>query len=69
MEYKAKLAGITVEYVDPAYTSQRCPVCGSVHHVKDRRYTCKCGFEAHRDVLGARNICDSTKYVGKRRTA
>lgn len=64
IEYKAKLAGITVEYVNPAYTSQTCPVCGSVHHANDRNYTCKCGFHIHRDVLGAMNICNSTEYVG-----
>lgn len=64
IEYKAKLAGIIVEYVNPAYTSQRCPVCGSVHHANDRTYTCTCGFRTHRDLLGARNICNSTEYVG-----
>ena len=64
IEYKAKLAGIKVEYVDPAYTSQRCPVCGDVHHATDRNYTCKCGFHIHRDILGAMNICNSTEYVG-----
>lgn len=62
--YKAKLAGITVEYVNPAYTSQTCPVCGHVHHANDRNYTCKCGFRIHRDILGAMNICNSTEYVG-----
>ncbi|MGN8627648.1 zinc ribbon domain-containing protein, partial [Bulleidia sp. HCP3S3_F2] len=36
-----------VEYVNPAYTSQRCPVCGSVHHARDRNYTCSCGFRIH----------------------
>ena len=69
IEYKAKLAGITVEYVNPAYTSQICPVCGSIQHADDRHYSCKCGFHAHRDLLGAMNICNSTEYVGKRHTA
>ena len=64
IEYKAKLAGIKVEYVNPAYTSQRCPVCGSIHHADDRNYTCACGFHIHRDLLGAMNICSSTEYVG-----
>ncbi len=69
IEYKAKLAGITVLYVNPAYTSQTCPVCGLVHHAKDRHYACKCGFHTHRDLLGARNICASTEFVGNRQTA
>ena len=64
IEYKAKLAGIKVEYVNPAYTSQICPVCGHVHHANDRNYVCKCGFHIHRDILGAMNICNSTEYVG-----
>ena len=64
IEYKAKLAGIAVEYVNPAYTSQTCPVCGHAHHANDRNYVCKCGFHIHRDVLGAINICNSTEYVG-----
>ena len=64
IEYKARLEGIKVEYVNPAYTSQTCPVCGHVHHANDRNYTCKCGFHIHRDLLGAMNICNSTKYVG-----
>jgi transposase len=64
IEYKAKLAGIKVEYVNPAYTSQTCPICGHVHHANDRNYSCKCGFHIHRDLLGAMNICNSTEYVG-----
>ena len=69
VEYKAKLAGIKVEYVDPVYTSQICPICGSVHHAKDRNYTCRCGYQTHRDLLGAINICNSTEYIGNRYTA
>ena len=69
IEYKAKLAGISVEYVNPAYTSQTCPICGNVHHANDRNYTCECGFHIHRDLLGAMNICNSTEFVGDRQTA
>ncbi len=69
LEEKAKLAGIEVEYVDPAYTSQICPICRSVHHANDRNYTCRCGFHTHRDLLGAINICNSTEYIGNRYTA
>lgn len=64
IEYKAKLAGIKVLYVNPAYTSQKCPECGHVHHADDRGYRCGCGYHTYRDLLGARNICDSTEYVG-----
>ena len=69
IEYKAKRVGISVEYVNPAYTSQKCPICGSVHHANDRSYVCECGFHTHRDLLGAMNICRSTEYVGNRHTA
>lgn len=56
IEYKAKLEGIKVEYVNPAYTSQTCPSCGSRNKAKDRTYSCSCGFKKHRDVVGAMNI-------------
>lgn len=64
IEYKAKLAGITIEYVDPAYTSQKCPKCGDIHHAEDRSYVCTCGYHSHRDIVGAMNICASTERVG-----
>lgn len=69
IEYKAKLAGITIEYVNPAFTSQRCPVCGEIQHADDRSYVCKCGFKKHRDIVGAMNICSSTEAVGNRQSA
>lgn len=56
IEYKAAFAGIRVEYVNPAYTSQICPVCGKKNHAKDRNYSCSCGFRGHRDLVGAVNI-------------
>lgn len=69
IEYKAQKAGIQVVYVNPAYTSQKCPVCGELRHADDRKYKCKCGYRSHRDIVGAINICNSTEYVGKRHTA
>lgn len=54
--YKAALAGIKVELINPSYTSQECPNCGQRNHAKDRKYKCSCGFNAHRDVVGAINI-------------
>ncbi len=56
IEYKAILVGIKVEYVNPAYTSQTCPNCSEKNKAKDRKYTCSCGFETHRDRVGAMNI-------------
>jgi len=54
--YKANVAGIKVEYVNPAYTSQACPNCSERNKAKDRRYVCSCGFKKHRDIVGAMNI-------------
>ena len=65
IEYKAKLSGISVEYVNPAYTSQYCPHCGELNHAEDRNYKCKCGYHTHRDIVGAINICHSTAICGK----
>jgi len=67
--YKAQLAGITVEYVDPAYTSQLCPDCGSKNHANDRKYQCSCGYRGHRDRVGAINIISAPAIAGNRRSA
>ena len=56
IEYKAQLEGIVVEYVDPKYTSQTCPICAARNKAKDRDYTCSCGYKTHRDRVGAMNI-------------
>lgn len=56
LEEKTKIVGIKLVYVSEAYTSKTCPVCGKQNIVKDRRYKCECGFEYHRDGVGAINI-------------
>jgi IS605 OrfB family transposase len=58
--YKAKLAGVPVETVDPRNTSRLCSRCG--HCSKSNRqsqaeFVCKvCGHRAHADVNAARNL-------------
>ncbi len=57
--YKAKELGIIVNLIDPAYTSQECPVC---HHIDSSNrsgiyFRCRaCGYRSHADRVGAINI-------------
>ena len=60
--YKAKVLGIKVVQIDEGYTSQTCPNCGDRNKPNNRNYACKCGFEYHRDGVGAINIL--RKYQG-----
>ncbi len=60
VEYKAKIAGVWVEIVDPRNTSRTCPSCG--HIAKANRPTrdeflCEsCNFSGHADHVAAMNI-------------
>ncbi len=62
--YKAAAAGITVGFVEEAYTSQTCPGilpdgsgCLHCYKPKGRVYRCPaCGFTAHRDAVGCANL-------------
>lgn len=65
IEYKAILAGMQVEYVNPKYTSQICPACRTRNKASDRKYKCSCGFKGHRDIIGARNIIQAPVVDGK----
>lgn len=60
IEYKAKIAGVPVYLVDPAYTSQMCSVCG--HTSRENRKTqadfvcCACGYAENADYNASKNI-------------
>ena len=58
IEYKAKLAGVKVEYVDPKHTSQCCSKCGQIKksNRKGNLYSCDCGNHIHADLNAGRNI-------------
>ena len=65
--YKAERQGITVEQVDPAYTSKECPACGAHNQAQDRSYVCAdCGWIGHRDMVGAINISRRAGLSGHR---
>ncbi len=60
IHYKAKRAGVRVIAVNPAYTSQRCFVCGHTeraNRTSQSVFLCKgCGHTDHADVNAAKNI-------------
>jgi IS605 OrfB family transposase len=68
--YKAKAEEITVEVVNPAYTSQQCShsECGFTHegNRNSDEFAClKCSKELHSDYNAARNI--AARYLRNRR--
>jgi IS605 OrfB family transposase len=60
IDYKARWAGVPIEYVSPAWTSKTCHVCGFINHklrVTDRSWLCpRCGAKLDRDPNSAINI-------------
>ena len=60
LSYKLRWSGGMLLLVDPAYTSQICPVCGVVdagNRPSQAVFHClHCGHEAHADVNAAQNI-------------
>jgi putative transposase len=57
VEYKAKLAGLNVVYVDAKRTSSLCPMCGGRLSPNGHRILkCGCGLEEDRDVVAVKNL-------------
>lgn len=59
--YKAKQNQSLVLKVNPAYTSQCCPVCGHIEKANRNKkihlFTCKnCGYKSNDDRIGAMNL-------------
>ena len=56
VEYKARAIGISVVYVNPAYSSQTCSACGQLGARLKHRFECSCGLRAHADLNASRNL-------------
>lgn len=64
IEYKAKMLGVPVLYIEPAYTSQTCHKCGQIGKRNDKSFKCPhCGYTAHADVNASWNIAYSEQFV------
>jgi len=60
IDYKARWAGVPVEYVSPSFTSKKCNVCGFINHkltLTERSWLCpQCGAKLDRDLNAAINV-------------
>ena len=65
IDYKAKLSGVPVFFVSPAYTSQTCSVCGFVHEgnrSSQSSFVClRCAHSENADLNAAKNIRDMAR--------
>jgi putative transposase len=62
---KAARLGMVVEWMDEAYSTRTCSVCGHVQasSPRGRRFRCAgCGARVHRDVNGSATICSKATY-------
>ena len=66
--YKAEGAGLSVVFVNPAYTSQSCAVCGTIGKRVKHKFSCPdCGNMAHSDCNAAVNIAKFARPIGSAR--
>ena len=57
IQYKAETHGLSVMYVNPAYSSQICSVCEGMGVRERHQFTCSCGNQQHADCNASQNLC------------
>lgn len=56
VEHKAKFYGHSIQYVNPAFTSQTCSRCGIIGNRMKHSFSCVCGYKEHADINASKNI-------------
>lgn len=62
--YKAENQGLSVIYVNPAYSSQTCSHCGLLGARERHSFKCICGNQQHSDLNASRNLCRFALSLG-----
>jgi len=65
IEYKAESQGLQVLYVNPAYSSQTCSLCGCLGERERHLFTCSCGNRQHSDLNASRTLCRFAQSIGR----
>ncbi len=63
VEYKAQAAGIRVIYVNPAYSSKTCSICGCLGSRVKHKFSCS-GYLAHSNRNAAVNLAKLAESTG-----
>ncbi len=64
IQYKAENHGLKILYVNPAYSSQICSLCGQLGDRNRHLFTCSCGNQQHSDLNASRNLCRFALPIG-----
>jgi IS605 OrfB family transposase len=65
IQYKAESHGLQILYINPAYSSQTCSLCGQTGERNRRLFKCSCGNQQHSDLNASRNLCRFAQSIDR----